>query len=195
VKSMFAQNTTPPAFNRISADKRFYCTGKPCKYGHYADRYVCNNECVQCRADKNKLNKDAQTKWAQDNRERKNAVSRHLYHSDADAQRARTRQKYIDNPSKVNATNDNWRKRNRKRITSYYAAHRAAKKQRTPSWADMEAIKAFYSKCPDGYHVDHIIPLNGKTVCGLHVLNNLQYLPASENQRKFNRLEGQYVYS
>jgi hypothetical protein len=184
-----------PSFTRRNEEARFYCTGKPCKYGHYANRYVCNNECVECRNEKNKLNKDKQDKWAQENRERRNAVSRYLYHTNIEKQRERTRKKYADNPEKINATNDNWRQRNKERLRSYWAKRRAAKLQRTPSWADMKAISDFYEKCPDGYHVDHIIPLQGKTVCGLHVLENLQYLPAKENLRKFNRLEKQYVYS
>ena len=61
-------------------------------------------------------------------------------------------------------------------------------KQR-PKWADMDKIREIYVNRPDGYHVDHIIPLRGKFVSGLHVENNLQYLPAKENMRKHNSYE------
>lgn len=56
----------------------------------------------------------------------------------------------------------------------------------TPSWEDKNAIKEFYKNCPDGFHVDHIIPLRGKNVTGLHTLSNLQYLSKEENMRKSN---------
>lgn len=59
--------------------------------------------------------------------------------------------------------------------------------ERTPIWQDLEEIYDFYSKCPKGYHVDHIIPLRGENVSGLHVLQNLQYLPAHENMSKGNK--------
>lgn len=65
--------------------------------------------------------------------------------------------------------------------------YKTNKIHRTVAWSELEEIKTFYNKCPPGYHVDHVIPLNGKLVSGLHVLGNLQYLPASENCSKNNK--------
>jgi hypothetical protein len=62
---------------------------------------------------------------------------------------------------------------------------------RTPKWADLKSINIYYSNCPEGYHVDHIIPLRGEKVSGLHVLDNLQYLPAKENLSKGNKFNGE----
>jgi len=56
----------------------------------------------------------------------------------------------------------------------------------TPTWADKDAIRAVYRARPDGMHVDHIVPIRGKTVCGLHVSYNLQYLTHEENMLKSN---------
>ena len=72
------------------------------------------------------------------------------------------------------------------------AKYRASKLQRTPKWLtldDLTAIEIFYSNTPIGFHVDHIIPLQGDLVSGLHVLNNLQYLSASDNCSKCNSFE------
>ena len=64
-----------------------------------------------------------------------------------------------------------------------------------PDWADRDAIVAIYSECKrlnaeagrNAYHVDHILPVLGRTVSGLHVANNLQILPAKENLKKSNK--------
>lgn len=69
----------------------------------------------------------------------------------------------------------------------YQAGKRANKLQRTPVWANLDKIAKIYANCPEGYHVDHIIPLQGELVSGFHIENNLQYLSAIENIQKSNK--------
>lgn len=68
------------------------------------------------------------------------------------------------------------------------AKRRAKKLQAIPKFADLNKIKEIYKNCPKGYEVDHIIPLQGKNVSGLHIETNLQYLPMRENRVKSNKL-------
>lgn len=49
-------------------------------------------------------------------------------------------------------------------------------------------LQEFFKNRPEGMTVDHIVPLQGKEVCGLHVPWNLQYLSQSDNARKGNKL-------
>jgi 5-methylcytosine-specific restriction endonuclease McrA len=69
------------------------------------------------------------------------------------------------------------------------ALRRAIEINRLPLWADLKAIQLIYVKCPKGLTVDHIVPLNGNNVSGLHVENNLQYLTNKENVNKGNKYE------
>lgn len=95
------------------------------------------------------------------------------------------------NKEKRKAYNKAWAKLNAGLVTAYSRAYQLAKKRAMPQWLSIEQIKeieAFYVNRPDGYHVDHIVPLNGKIVSGLHVPWNLQYLRAAENISKSNRI-------
>ncbi len=113
--------------------------------------------------------------------------------------------RYIAKPGKLELLRNrttNWNNANRERTRDqsrrYYNEHKAEaflkkcrRKQalflRIPNWTDLEAIKEVYRNCPKGMTVDHIIPLQGKLVSGLHVSSNLQYLTAKENAKKGNR--------
>jgi hypothetical protein len=72
---------------------------------------------------------------------------------------------------------------------AYVAKHRAKLLNAIPTWADLAAIERLYKEAAaSGMHVDHVYPLQGKTVCGLHVANNLRLLTPLENLKKGNRV-------
>lgn len=70
---------------------------------------------------------------------------------------------------------------------------RAALLRRTPAWVNLADVYGVYAECARRsketgvpHHVDHVIPLQGKTVSGLHVASNLRVITARENVRKRN---------
>ena len=92
-----------------------------------------------------------------------------------------------ENREEVRVYNDKWRRANLKRMCAHTRAYTLRKQRAMPVWANREAIQRFYEMRPEGMQVDHVIPLHGKLVSGLHVETNLQYLPGVENNRKGNR--------
>jgi 5-methylcytosine-specific restriction endonuclease McrA len=90
---------------------------------------------------------------------------------------------------KLNAAVRAWQKANRGKSNANCTRYAIAKIQRVPPWADLAAIKQVYTKAASkGLTVDHIYPLRGALVSGLHVANNLQLLTQTENSSKGNRL-------
>lgn len=89
----------------------------------------------------------------------------------------------------------NWSRRYKKaparraRNKAHEARRRHLKVTQTPSWADLDAIREFYENCPEGYQVDHIIPLKNGVFPSFHSLENLQYLPARENISKGKKVD------
>jgi len=80
-----------------------------------------------------------------------------------------------------------WQKANRGRANANKRWSALSKIHRIPSWADRAAIQAVYEACPEGLEVDHMVPLDGDSVSGLHVVENLQYLTKAENSGKRNK--------
>lgn len=120
---------------------------------------------------------DKTKRWAQRNQDKVRLARIKFYRKHADRLREKHRK---------------WMRDNKKQVYAYNATKRKRVKQATPPWARsgtevFKQMRAFYLKRPNGCHVDHIIPLRGKNVCGLHVPWNLQYLSATENLSKYNK--------
>ena len=101
------------------------------------------------------------------------------------------------NPEKIKHIYRDWAQRNRDKVNAKWMKRDAAKKNRTPSWLTEDhlwMIEEVYSLSQlrqeitgIKWHVDHIVPLQSKTVSGLHVPWNLQVIPAQANQQKSTR--------
>ena len=101
------------------------------------------------------------------------------------------REYYQLNQEDVKAQKRRYRQANKQKVNHFTALRKATKLRATPSWLTTEQlneIKQIYINCPKGMQVDHIVPLKGKEVNGLHVPWNLQYLTPKENSKKRNHL-------
>jgi len=106
---------------------------------------------------------------------------------------------YKNNRDKVKRKNADYVRRNSHKVNAYMRKRDADKLQRTPKWLtkdDFKFIELFYKEAARltketkiNYEVDHIVPLQGKIVSGLHVPWNLQVITESENCHKHNKFE------
>ena len=147
-----------------------YFTGNPCRNGHINKRLVSSKVCIQCSREWYDRNKDKSIKSALASRSRNLDKVR-----DRDRNRAR-------------------RPVSTAKRCAHEAKRKAFKRNATPSWVDPNDIIYFYKEAARltnetgvKHHVDHIVPIMGRTVCGLHVPANLQVITASLNSSKGNR--------
>jgi len=175
---------------------KYYFTGEPCKHGHVAPRKT-KGACVEClkvewekantiRADyfreynKSEAGQQSKRKYYEANKE--NVIARAQARPDEDKRRYKKTHK-VNNPDMY------------KEMTSL---RRRRFRDATPKWLTdthkME-IRLKYRLAielsratGERYAVDHIIPLHGENVCGLHVPWNLQVLTQKDNLAKYNKL-------
>jgi bifunctional N-acetylglucosamine-1-phosphate-uridyltransferase/glucosamine-1-phosphate-acetyltransferase GlmU-like protein len=154
-----------------------YFTGKKCKHGHVSERFVSSFSCIECLNTRNNTAsyKENRQNWFLLHKEEKR-----LYDVERKKAKPRNRKGERQNPA-------------------VKARRKAAKLQRIPKWltpVDFERIQNEYRLAElqtlitkEPWHVDHVIPLQGKLVSGLHVPSNLQAIRAVENMRKHNKWE------
>ena len=123
--------------------------------------------------------------YHQDHKEKRRAY----YQANNEKRRATKKAWRQANREKSYATGKAWALTHRGACCTAAARRRAAKLQRTCTWADLEAIKLIYATALPGEHVDHIVPLQGELVSGLHVDYNLQHLQGSDNCSKSNTFD------
>lgn len=145
--------------------------------------YHCK-EC-QCVA-----TKKSSTKW----REKYLAGKKARYEKNKTARQEEARHRFHENAPQQRANHRAWSKANPIKNRAYNRQRKALKAKATPPWVDTKALIPLYEEAARlsmetgvEHHVDHIVPLRSKLVCGLHVPANLRIITKIENLRKKNR--------
>lgn len=156
-------------------------------------------DCKQCKA-RHESAKDF-SKMSSLQRQKAREANRRWMKKNAESELARKQEYRLNNPEKELLRHKRWREQNRGSANAQDAKRRSSLVSRTPNWLtaeDLEQIGLVYmytsawsAATKTDHQVDHIVPLQGAHVSGLHVPWNLQILTAKENARKNNRMTSQ----
>jgi hypothetical protein len=132
--------------------------------------------------------------------EKHKANKRQSYLDNREAILLEKKKYYLENKESILEYKSSYQKANRYKKNAIEAKRHTSKLKRTPLWLtkdQLDQIEHFYWLSRDlynvtgqKYNVDHIVPLQGKGVCGLHVPWNLQVLPVDINIAKGNKFDG-----
>lgn len=132
--------------------------------------------------------------WVERNKARRRATGAARYRAIANEHRAYMKKWREGNKDRLTALVADWARRNPQKRAASQARRRAAKFLATPAWANDFFIAEAYDLARRRtemlgfpWHVDHIVPLQSRLVCGLHVEHNLRVIPAQTNQIKGSR--------
>lgn len=175
------------------------CHCKACQAISNKASYAANREAMVLRSQAYRLAnadkvKESTIRWRKENAVEYAAMKKAWRAANKEKVIAQRSANHFANRDRELARNSAWKKDNKPKVQASIAKRTASKLSATPTWADTELIEAFYRRSDAEsaltgiqHHVDHIVPLQGKTVCGLHNEFNLQVLPGSVNQSKSNR--------
>ncbi len=181
-----------------------YSTGKPCKKGHLSERYTKTSHCVECATKESavwrKENPESYhkswRKWLESNRELHGTRVRRWQDGNKEKVAADRKKWELANPDKVREKVKRWRQKYPEKYTAMAVASVARRAKRVPKWLTSEdkwLMTQFYDVAKlrtkatgVTWEVDHVTPLRGKLVSGLHVPANLQVILKSENRAKRN---------
>jgi hypothetical protein len=151
---------------------------KLCKSLQDKKYYIKNAESV----------KTAVAEYASKNIEKVAQIKKEWYLKNIQKTRASTRKWKAANKEKHYESLKKYRTNNPGKRNFLTAKYRAIKLAATPLWFEKEKIQIVYKKAKEfGFAVDHIVPLKGETVCGLHCWANLQLLDPLLNSSKSNK--------
>lgn len=177
-------------YEALQRGDKFYTSPHPCKRGHMGLKVAATGTCIPCKnlLEAVRIAADRENYNARKVRERagKLRVLADKAKASRDSEPPEKRSVRLQQAKEKSRA---WRRANPRHHLALTTAHKARIKRATPAWADSAKIVAVYNNCPLGWQVDHVIPLRGKLVSGLHVHDNLQYLPAKENRAKSNQFE------